>query len=297
MSRILDALDRSREEEGCDISSSMAEEFADSGNVPREGLGSVPSVQPAISPQGRLEALTHPNEFAAEQFRMLGARLQNLAETRALKTLLITSASFREGKSLVSLNLAVTLAQRAGKKVLLVEGDLRKPALSQMLGLPTLKGLSDWVSGDQAMTNYLYRLAALDLWLMPAGESCAHPLAAIQSERLRQLPTQAARYFDWIVIDSCPLMLADASILSRLADGTLVVARQESTPKKSLQKSIASLERVLGFVLNDATSIGRRDYAQYYIPAATGGKESGRKSPSEMPPASAGSSGANAVAS
>jgi capsular exopolysaccharide synthesis family protein len=297
MSRILNTLRQSPKEAPCELSSPLDEVLENHARPPLDDLGSVSSVQPLVEPQSRIEAFTHPNDFAAEQFRVLGTRLQHLAETRALKTLLVTSASFREGKSLVSLNLAVTLAQRAGKKVLLVEGDLRKPALCNMLGLPPLRGLTDWVQGDEPLTNFLCRLADLDLWLLPAGESCAHPLAAIQSQRLRELPTQAAAHFDWIVIDSSPLLVADASILSRLADGTLIVVRQENTEKKSLQKSLASLERVLGFVLNDATSINPRDYDQYYRPARTNGNGTGRKIPSAMPSPSSGSNGVNAVAS
>src|ERR1700683_850437 len=296
MSRILNTLRQLPKEAPCDISSSIADVLDDAVSPPLDALGSVSSIQPVVEPQSRIEAFTHPNDFAAEQFRVLGTRLQHLAEMRALKTLLVTSASFREGKSLVSLNLAVTLAQRAGKKVLLVKGDLRKPALCNMLGLPPLRGLSDWAQSEEPLTNFLCRVTDLDLWLLPAGESCAHPLAAIQSQRLRELPTHAAKHFDWIVIDSSPLLVADASILSRLADGTLVVVRQENTQKKSLQKSLASLERVLGFVLNDATSIDPRAYDQYYRPARTNGNGTGRKTPS-TPPSTAGSNDVNAVAS
>jgi len=295
MSRILNTIRQLPKEAPCEISSSMADVLDEPSIPPLEALGSVSSVQPVVVPQSRIEAFTHPNDFAAEQFRVLGTRLQHLAEMRALKTLLVTSASFREGKSLVSLNLAVTLAQRAGKKVLLVEGDLRKPALCNMLGLPPLRGLSDWAQSEEPLTNFLCRVNDLDLWLLPAGESCDHPLAAIQSQRLRELPTHAAKHFDWIVIDSSPLLVADASILSRLADGTLVVVRQENTQKKSLQKSLASLERVLGFVLNDATSIDPRAYDQYYRPARTNGNGTGRKTPATPP--SRASNEVNAVAS
>lgn len=316
MSRILNALRQSPEEASFQNSPPIGSMLADAetvladtesvlgadsvvANASREhlnGLGSVPSIQPAVTPQSRIEALTNPDDFAAEQFRVLAARLQHLAEMRSLKTLLVTSPSFREGKSLVCLNLAVTLARRSGKKVLLVEGDLRKPALCKMLGLPPRRGLTDWVQSNEPLTNFLCRVADLNLWLLPAGESCDQHLEAIQSARLRELPDHAAKHFDWIVIDSSPLLVADSGILSRLADGTLVVVRQESAQKKSVQKSLASLERVLGFVLNDASSINPRDYDQYYTPAKTNGNGTGRKMPSEMPRAPAGSNG-NAVAS
>jgi protein-tyrosine kinase len=297
MSRILDALKRSNEETTPEGSTPMADALVRPGGPTLVGLDSVPSVQPALTPLSRIEALSNPNNFGAEQFRVLGARLQHLAQTRSLKTLLVTSASFQEGKSLVSLNLAITLARRAGKKVLLVEGDLRKPALCQMLGLPPLRGVSDWVQSDEPFTNFLCRVADLDLWLLPAGGSCAQPLEAIQSPRLRELPTQAAGHFDWIVIDSAPLLVADSSILSRLADGTLVVVRQERTQKKGLQKSLASLERVLGFVLNDAASMDPNGYHHYYMPARTNGSRRRSKGSVREASASAVSNGVNTKAS
>ncbi|MGO9649130.1 MAG: CpsD/CapB family tyrosine-protein kinase [Terriglobales bacterium] len=299
MSRLLDALDRSQEEASLGKPTPLADLFDHPGSPPPAELSSVPSVQPSLAPESRLEVLTNPYDFGAEQFRVLGARLQHLAETRSLKTLLVTSASFQEGKSLVCLNLAITLAKRAGKKVLLVEGDLRKPALCQMLGLPRLRGVSDWVQSNEPLTNFLYRLAGLDLWLLPAGESCAQPLEAIQLLRQRDLPAQASRYFDWIVIDSAPLLVADSSILSRMADGTLVVVRQESTQKKRLQKSLASVEKVLGFVLNNATSIDPHDYDHYHTLAKSNGNgnHAGRKTPSETPSTSTDSNGVNAIAS
>jgi protein-tyrosine kinase len=276
--------------------------FVNPISSPVNGLSSVVSVQPSLTAKSRAEALTHPDDFAAEQFRVLSARLQNLAEMGSLKTLLVTSASFREGKSLVCLNLAITLAQRPGKKVLLVEGDLRKPALCSMLGVPPRRGLTDWVQSEEPLNNFLCRLADLNLWFLPAGESCSQHLEAIQSSRLRELPNEAAKHFDWIVVDSSPLLVADAGILSRLADGTLVVVRQESTNKKTVQKSLASLERVLGFVLNHASSVNPRDYDQYYTPGKTNGNGAGRKIVNSpvMPSGSNGanpSDGANAVAS
>jgi capsular exopolysaccharide synthesis family protein len=228
------------------------------------GLQSVSSFHPSLPGVSRIEALTNPHGFAAEQFRLLAARLQHLSETHPLKTILITSASFQEGKSLVCLNLAVTLAKRAHKKVLVIEGDVRKPALGDMLGLPRVTGLTDWMERDQPLTEFLCRVANLDLWLLPAGSSCEQPLELMQSSRMRELIGQATTQFDWVLIDSAPLTVADASILSRLADGTLVVVRQERTHKKDLLNSLSTMEKVVGFVLNDCASRDPRGYEQYY---------------------------------
>lgn len=277
MSRTLDTLLQSQDEiMGERAADAMIESF-DRPKAPSPGLGSVPSFEPSVAPESRIEALTNPDEFPAEQFRALGARLQQLAERRPLKTVLVTSASFREGKSLVSVNLAITLARRAGKRVLLVEGDLRKPVLGRMLGLPPRKGLSDWIRCQEPLTNFLCRIADLDLWFLPAGDSCAQPVEALQSPRIREFIDQASRLFDWILVDSAPLVVADPSILSRVVDGTLIVVRQESTQKKALQKSLGALEKVLGFVLNDATSVDPHGYRQHYMPVGTNGNGADRK--------------------
>lgn len=268
MSRLLDALNRSQKDAGIpgtiglsgvprvlgsDVSKSLDSE-----------LESVPSFTAGLRPQTRLEALTTPHGFAAEQFRALAARLQHLADVRGLKSILITSESFQEGKSLVCLNLAVTLAKRWGKKVLLMECDLRRPAVGDLLGIPHLAGVSDWVRENKPLMNCLCRIAEIDLWLLPAGTCCDQPLEIVQSPRLRDLLGQLGEQFDWILLDSAPLLVADSTILSRVTDGTLVVARQGCTRKKTLKRSLAGLDKVLGFVLNDAKNAPPHDYEHYY---------------------------------
>jgi capsular exopolysaccharide synthesis family protein len=265
MSRIFAALQRARRETQPESDRAIsAFEVLGRPKTELPGLQSVPSFNLSLANGNRIEAFTNPYSFAAEQFRVLSARLQQLSNAHPLKTILITSADFQEGKSLVCLNLAVTFAKRANKKVLVIEGDVRKPALARMLGLPRLTGLSDWMGSNEPLTEFLCRAANLDLWLLPAGSSCDQPLELVQSPRMRELIGQASNQFDWIVMDSAPLTVADASILSRLADGTLIVARHERTHKKALQNSLGSLEKLVGFVLNDSAGSDARGYDQYY---------------------------------
>jgi len=265
MSRLFDALRRSQEELSPE-SAPIASAFELLGRPEKAApeFEAAPSFHFAADANSRLEALTNPYSFAAEQFRVLAAHLQRLSETTGAKTVLLTSASFQEGKSLVCLNLAITLAKRSRKKVLLIEGDVRKPALSRMLGLPRISGLSECVEKSEPFAEFVCRVSELDLWFLPAGASCDHPLELVQSPRFRQLLEEAREQFDWVLIDSAPLLVADASILSRLADGTLVVVRNDKTQKQALQNSLTGLEKLLGFVLNDCAGIKPHGYDQYY---------------------------------
>src|SRR5260370_28978407 len=134
-------------------------------------LGGRRSVTVGVSREAHLVALTDPLSLGAEKFRVLATRIENLRKDGGLKSLQVTSGSTNEGKSLVSGNLALTLARRSNSKVLLIEGDLHKPAVASMLGLDQLQGLSQWWSGpDGEVTRFMYQLNDLPLWLLAAGE-------------------------------------------------------------------------------------------------------------------------------
>src|SRR5207302_2783761 len=158
----------------------------------------------------------------AEKFRFLGVRLRQLQQVRELKTVLITSTIPEEGKSMVSGNLAVTLAQRKQQKVLLLEGDLRRPVLTARFGLQGLRGLSEWLESDTSQTANIHYLEGPGFWFLPSGKPPANPLELMQSGRLSGLLQQLAAWFDWILIDSPPVLpLADTSVWARLSDGVL----------------------------------------------------------------------------
>jgi len=236
----------------------------------------------------RLPSYSQADSFAAEQFRVLSARLHQVQEMRQLKSILVTSSMFREGKTMISLNLAVTLAKRARRRILLMEFDLRKPNLCHSLGLARLPGLGDWYAGAaESPSRFIYHVADLEFWLFPAGALPAQPLELLQSERLRRLLSQLAGSFDWVVMDSAPLVpMADSNVLARLVDGVLLVVRQDWTSKKLLKRASENLprERLLGLVLNDADGLNGNQYERYYYTSRTGSNvnESGQKG---MPPA------------
>jgi len=231
----------------------------------------LPSLQVVVSPQSRLVCLVDRESMAAEKFRFLGIRLRQLRQNRPLKKLLITSSIPQEGKSMVASNLACTLARRQQQKILLLEGDLRRPALSQMFGLGKLPGLCDWLQGEPGPMRNIYRLEGPGCWFLPAGSSPKNPLELMQSGRLAALMDQLGGWFDWIVIDSPPVLpLGDASIWMRQADGVLLVTRQGATKKQELQRGLEAIEqsKLIGALLNSSREAASSDYYARYVPSA-----------------------------
>ncbi len=216
-----------------------------------------PSAEVEVSPESRFVALTDSRSLGAEKFRALVTRLENLRQKRELKCLQITSSVINEGKTLVSGNLAVTLAKHSGCKVLLVEGDLHRPRLASRLGLSQLPGLSHWWTGhDESMARYVYRLNEMPLWFLGAGLACDQPSQVLQSARFVESFAKLCGQFDWVVIDSTPMLpTADANLWSRLVDGMLLVVREGVTPVKSLKSGLAGLDnpKLVGVVLNEAS--------------------------------------------
>jgi capsular exopolysaccharide synthesis family protein len=236
--------------------------------VTGDGPVDFPSLEVSVLPTSRLVFLTEPDSLAAEKFRFLGVRLRQLQQGRPLKKVLVTSTIPEEGKSTVSANLAGVLARRK-QSVLLIEGDLRRPTLAQQFGLGRLAGLGEWLqSGRQTVSN-VYRLEGPDFWFMPAGNPPENPLELLQSGRLSYLMRQLADLFDWIIVDSPPLLpLADTTVWSRVTDGTLLVAREGKSEKKQLQRGLEVLKKsdLLGVVLNGCVHPDHKSYYQRYSP-------------------------------
>lgn len=202
---------------------------------------------------GRLVALTQQDCPAAEAFRLLSVRLRDIARTRSLKKILITSTIPQEGKTTVAANLAVTLARLTQQKVLLLEGDVRRPALTPMLGIRGGPGICEWLRGEFKLTECVHQLEGCGLWLLPAGKSPQNPLEVLQSAKLSALMSQLCEWFDVIIIDSPPMLpLADTSVWMRTADGILLVSRLGTTEKRQLKRGLEALDqqKVIGALLN-----------------------------------------------
>jgi capsular exopolysaccharide synthesis family protein len=238
----------------------------------REIFSQFQSLQVALAPHNRLVSFSEDDNPAAEAFRLLGVRLRDLRRQRPLKKILITSTVPQEGKSVVSANLACTLALTKQQKVLLIEGDLRRPSLSKEFGLGRHPGLYECLTGERALTSCIYKLEGAKIWILPAGSAQNNPLGLLQSGQLSRSMDQLAEWFDWIIIDSPPVLpLADTSIWARLADGIILVTRQGITKRQQLQRGLEAIEtkKLIGALMNCSQNSSHYDY--YYRSAGGSG--------------------------
>lgn len=278
MSRIFDALQRSGVEqtgiEYPDVLSVVTKDFEiqELPAIPPSevSLEDFPSLDVNVDPASRLLFLTEPESLAAEKFRFLGVRMRQLQQNRPIKKVLVTSTISEEGKSMVSANLAGVLARRKRHRVLLIEGDLRRPVLAKRFGLRNLEGVAEWLRGDADAVTNVYHLQSPDFWLMPAGDPPPNPLELLQSGRLATLMNQLSPMFDWIIVDSPPLLpLADTTVWQRVTDGALLVVREARAEKAALQRGLEILKKsdLLGVVLNGSSSGNHHNYYQRYASA------------------------------
>jgi capsular exopolysaccharide synthesis family protein len=168
---------------------------------------------------------------------------------------------------MVAANLACALA--GGKQqVLLVEGDLRRPSLAKQLGLDHAPGLSQLLQGKSDDFNNILHLESQGFCLLPAGNIHTNPLEMMEMGRLGVCMDRAAAGFDWVVIDSPPILpVADTTIWTRLADAVMLVTRPGVTIKSQLQRSLEAVEqsKLLGAVLNASTEATASKYYSHYV--------------------------------
>jgi len=215
---------------------------------------------------------TDPRSPYADRLRFLRVRLRELWNTEKLKRLLITSPLPHDGKSTVALNLATVLAERGKRSVLLIEGDLHHPTLSQQLGMGVRPGLAECLENGLDPLAVVRRVEPLGLHLFPAGRARTNPTELLQTDALPAVIQPLLRYFDWVLFDSPPVMpLADALSLKRQADATLLVARAGRTPTEVVEEAITLLGRkhVLGIILNGVEGLDQV-YSKYYGSYGTG---------------------------
>jgi capsular exopolysaccharide synthesis family protein len=207
-------------------------------------------------------------EPVREQFRLLRTRLEDARRVRPLKMVLVTSSLPEEGKSFVALNLAATISQRGRNKVLLLEADLRRPGCCSALELSPVAGLAECCASNHPVASFVYRISGLDLCLMPAGDRPAAETELLASHRMSQVLAETGRAFDWVLLDSPPLLpVADSVALSRRCDGIVLVVRRNKALNSAVREALNRIEpgKLLGIVLNDFPS---RHGCQAYFQSA-----------------------------
>lgn len=296
MSRIHEALKKAEQERA-----------ATQGGGPQSGINVAPAADAPVYSSSAVEVLPHPalgpdltasyspdamlarcpqmewkpdlatmlfmngndNAKGAEEYRTLRSRLYHLREKMTLKTLLITSALPQEGKSFTASNLAQVLVRQHGRRVVLIDADLRGPRLHLMLGTTAGPGLSEYLQGKNDEFSIMQRGPVENLFFIPSGASIENPAELVGNERLKLLVQRLGMLFDWIIVDSPPAVpLADASLVANACDGVLMVVRANATPADVARKARLEFpdQALIGVVLN-GTSRESVPYARYYYDA------------------------------
>jgi protein-tyrosine kinase len=210
----------------------------------------------AIVSEQRLVSLFQPQSLASEQFRKLRTHLLNLRIPESPKTILVTSATDSEGKTLIAANLAAGLATDLQAHALLVDCDLRSPSIAQLFDLRNDKGLSDYLIEDRKVSDLLMKTGVEKLSFLPGGSIQDNPTELIGSKKMEALVHELkSRYNDrYVIFDSTPLLTtSEPEILSKWVDGIIFVVRAGITPRETIKQALLSIEngKILGFVLND----------------------------------------------
>jgi capsular exopolysaccharide synthesis family protein len=207
------------------------------------------------------------SSVSVEQYRKLAAALHEEQVRSQLKTVMVTSSVPGEGKTLTVVNLALTLGESYGRRVLVIDADMRRPSLHSSLNVPNERGLAEALRDDEPL-SFVPVLG--EVYVLPAGTPGSAPLAALTSDRMAQVLEECESRFDFVLIDTPPVgVLTDAQVLVRLADAVLFVVGAGSTPAATVERAIAELggpDAIFGTVLNrvEHRRIPSADYHGHY---------------------------------
>jgi protein-tyrosine kinase len=200
-----------------------------------------------------VESLKNPLSIVGEEFRLLRAKVQTACEQRKLRCLAVVSALPGEGKSMVTLGLAIAFAREVGRRILLIETDLRRPSISRDLGVPPFQGLGEWLNGSIEHVP-LRRVEPGGFFLLGPGEAPLERPEDLGSPRMEALLRAAREMFDLVVLDATPILpVADVTLMQDLVDGFLLVVRSRKTPRDAIRDAMGRIrsDKVIGVVLND----------------------------------------------
>jgi polysaccharide biosynthesis transport protein len=227
-------------------------------------LGLVPALRNSEVPGSPLVSNGVTRQFG-EAFRTIRTNVLFSSAQEGCRSVVVTSTLPGEGKSIVASNLALSLAM-AGQRALLIDGDMRRPKVHMLFGLSQEPGLSNVIVGSAQASETLKRTTVPNLWIMVAGKQPPNPAELLGSRRFKDLMTSLTPHFDWIVIDSPPVMaVTDASIVSHLVHGVVFVVGCEMTGRTAARTALDQLDsakaKYLGAVLN---RVDLRRHSYYY---------------------------------
>jgi capsular exopolysaccharide synthesis family protein len=248
------------------------------------GWGPGPAVDAPDGVEEHLVSLLTPTSFAAEQYRALRHMVEQMQKDNGLHTVAVTSPVVEDGKTTTAINLAGALAQGPQARVLLLEADLRRPSMTEHLGLRGSgdRGLVDAILHPTvSLKDVVRQRPPFNLDVLPAGHLPAACYELLKSPRLGALLDEARQLYDHIIVDTPPLVpFPDCRLIEKWIDGFLVVVAAHKTPRKLVEESLNVMDppKVIGFVFNsDDRLLGDYDYA-HGRPLSSGGRGRLRRS-------------------
>lgn len=216
----------------------------------------------------KLVAHTHPRSFVVEQFRTLRTNINFSSPDSDIRSIVVTSAAPGEGKSTAAANLAVVFAQE-GKKVLLIDGDMRKPTTHHTFHMANLKGLSNVLTRQASIEEAVQATEVDRLDLLTCGPIPPNPAELLASQSMNKLMEQLKSMYDLVVFDAPPVLsVADGQLIASKCEGTILVVNSGETEKEQALKAkeaiAASNSRIIGAVLNNFVPLKDGYYYQYY---------------------------------
>jgi len=217
----------------------------------------------------QLVSLVAPSSVEADQYRGLRHSIERLHRDSGLQVVAVTSPGAGEGKTITTLNLAASLAQSPQTRILVIDADLHRPSVAEYLGIapPHSPGLSDAIAGESStLEPAMRRIEPFNLSVVLAGSGQSGAYELLNSPRLDLLLTNARNDFDYIIVDTPPVVpLPDSRLLARCVDGFLIVVAAHRTPRKALAEALTLVDstKTLGMVFNgDDRPLS--PYASYY---------------------------------
>jgi len=229
-------------------------------------LARCPQTEWSPDPRTMLFFQDDSRRVGAEEFRTLRSRLYQIREKMQLKRLLVTSALPKEGKSFVAANLAQVMVRQQGRRALLIDGDLRNPGMHRHLGATPSPGLAEYLSGQCDEFAAMQRGPMENLFFMAAGRIVPSAPELLANGRLKLLLQRVEPLFDWIIIDTSPVIpVSDATLVAGACDGILMVVRSAVTPADLARRAREEFpdKLLIGVVLN-GTSTAEVARSKYY---------------------------------
>jgi capsular exopolysaccharide synthesis family protein len=213
----------------------------------------------------KVEVARNESSFTSEQFKTLKIRIRQAESDKPIKVITISSPDPQDGKSLVTANLAFSFALDPGRRVVVVDCDLRSPALDKYLGVSAQPGLIQHL-GNGHMSPYCFVRRFENLYFLTAGGMAPNPIEILSMRKMKQLIEQLRRDFDTIILDAPPYSpIADAKIVTALSDALVLVVRHGKTSYNSIDHVFSAVDRnkLLGVVFNDVKPMLFHTYQQY----------------------------------